>query len=98
MRLNFINKFQYSPLGVGGSIKYEELLEKPILIFGSGRSGPTILSEIIFQHEDLAWHSNYQEILTKSTRINYFRRFWDNKMWRLVKYWNFVGVSKNTRQ
>lgn len=79
-------------------IKYEELLEKPILIFGSGRSGTTILSEIIFQHEDLAWHSNYQEILTKSTLINYFRRFWDNSMWRLIKYWKFVGVSKNTRQ
>jgi len=79
-------------------IKYEELLEKPILIFGSGRSGTTILSEIVFQHEDLAWHSNYQEIFTKSTLINYARRFWDNKMWRLVKFWNFVGVSKNTRQ
>lgn len=79
-------------------VKYEELLEKPIIIFGSGRSGTTILSEIIFQHEDLAWHSNYQEILTGSTWINYFRRFWDNKIWRLVRFWKFVGVSKNTRQ
>lgn len=79
-------------------IKYEVLLEKPILIFGSGRSGTTILSEIIFQHEDLAWHSNYQEFLTKSTWINYFRRFWSNNAYNLVKYWKFVGVSKNTRQ
>lgn len=80
------------------AVKYEELLEKPIIIFGSGRSGTTILSEIIFQHEELAWHSNYQEIFTTSTYINYLRRLWENKWWRLVHFWRFVGVSKNTRQ
>src|SRR4051812_42559657 len=79
-------------------VKYEELLEKPIIIFGSGRSGTTIISEIIFQHEDLAWHSNYQELFTHSTLINYLRRLFENKWWRLVKFWSFVGVSKNTRQ
>ncbi|HRI19906.1 MAG TPA: sulfotransferase, partial [Panacibacter sp.] len=79
-------------------IEYEELLEKPIIIFGSGRSGTTIISEIIFQHEQLAWHSNYQEIFKKSTRINYLRRLFENKFWRLAKFWVFVGVSKNTRQ
>jgi len=79
-------------------VKYEELLEKPIIIFGSGRSGTTIISEIVFQHEDLAWHSNYQELFTHSTRINYLRRLFENKWWRWVKFWSFVGVSKNTRQ
>jgi hypothetical protein len=79
-------------------VKYEKLLEKPIIIFGSGRSGTTIISEIIFQHEDLAWHSNYQELFTHSTLINYFRRLFENKWWRLIKFWSFVGVSKNTRQ
>lgn len=79
-------------------IKYEELLQKPIIIFGSGRSGTTIISEIIFQHEDLAWHSNYQELFTHSASINYLRRLFHNKWWRLVKFWSFVGVSKNTRQ
>lgn len=80
------------------TVKYEELLKKPIIIFGSGRSGTTIISEIIFQHEDLAWHSNYQELFTHSTAINYLRCLFENKWWRLVKYWVFVGVSKNTRQ
>lgn len=80
------------------TVKYEELLEKPIIIFGSGRSGTTIISEIIFQHEHLAWHSNYQELFTHSTAINYLRRLFENKWWRLVKYWVFVGASKNTRQ
>lgn len=79
-------------------IKYEELLQKPIIIFGSGRSGTTIISEIIFQHEQLAWHNNYQELFTHSAAINYLRRFFDNKWWRLIKFWTFVGNSKNTRQ
>ncbi|MEP6513305.1 MAG: sulfotransferase [Parafilimonas sp.] len=79
-------------------IKDEEFLKKPIIIIGSGRSGTTIISEIIFQHELLAWHNNYQEIFTHSTHINYLRRFFDNKAWRLIKFWKFVGFSKNTRQ
>jgi hypothetical protein len=78
--------------------KLKKLLEKPIIIFGSGRSGTTVISEIIFQHEDLAWHSNYQELFTRSPSINYIRRLFDNKWWRLIKSWSFVGVSKNTRQ
>ncbi len=80
------------------SIKHEHLLEKPIILFGSGRSGTTIISEILFQHEDLAWHSNYQEIFPTLPQVNYLRQLFDNKLWRLVKFWNFVGVSKNTRQ
>lgn len=80
------------------TVKYEELLKKPIIIFGSGRSGTTIISEIIFQHETLAWHSNYQELFPSSIAINYLRRLFDNKVWKLVKFWSFVGVSKNTRQ
>lgn len=79
-------------------VKYEALLEKPIIIFGSGRSGTTIISEIIFQHEDLAWHSNYQELFTHLACINYLRRLFENKLWSLVKFWSFVGFSKNTRQ
>ena len=80
------------------NIRYEALLEKPIILFGSGRSGTTIISEILFQHEDLAWHNNYQEIFPALPQINFLRRLFDNKWWRLVTFWNFVGVSKNTRQ
>ena len=83
---------------MGAKIKNEELLQKPIILFGSGRSGTTIISEILFQHEELAWHSNYQEIFPGFPQINYLRRLFDNGWWRLVKFWNFVGVSKNTRQ
>jgi hypothetical protein len=65
-------------------VKNEHLLEKPIIIFGTGRSGTTVISEIIFQHEDLAWHSNYQELFPKFAGINYLRRAFDNKWWRKI--------------
>jgi hypothetical protein len=64
--------------------KNEKLLEKPIIIFGSGRSGTTLISEIIFQHEDLAWHSNYQELFPKFAGINHMRRLFDNRFWRII--------------
>lgn len=76
----------------------EKYLEKPIIIIGSGRSGTTIISEIIFQHEHLAWHSNYQEIFVFTPLINLLRRFFDNKYWRLRRFYKYVGVSKNTKQ
>lgn len=62
----------------------ENLLQKPIIIFGTGRSGTTVISDIIFRHEDLAWHSNYQELFPKFAGINYLRRAFDNKAWRVV--------------
>ncbi len=64
--------------------KNENLLEKPIIIFGTGRSGTTVISEIIFQHEDLAWHSNYQELFPKFAGINHMRRLFDNNLWRII--------------
>jgi hypothetical protein len=62
----------------------EYLLQKPIIVFGTGRSGTTTISEIIFQHEDLAWHSNYQELFPRFAGINYLRRAFDNKWWRKI--------------
>lgn len=62
----------------------ETLLKRPIVIFGTGRSGTTIISDIIFQHEDLAWHSNYQELFPNLAIVNYMRRLFDNKYWRLI--------------
>ncbi len=64
--------------------RYEHLLEKPIIIFGTGRSGTTVISDIIFRHEDLAWHSNYQELFPKFAGINYLRRVFDNSLWHII--------------
>jgi Sulfotransferase family len=79
----------------GGNEKY---LDKPIIIIGSGRSGTTIMSEIIFQHQDLAWHSNYQEIIVFTPLINLLRPILNNRLWRFKKFYKYVGASKNTRQ
>lgn len=64
--------------------KNEKLLERPVIIFGTGRSGTTVISDIILHHEDLAWHSNWQELLPKSAAINYLRRAFDNSLWNIT--------------
>lgn len=50
---------------------------------GFGRSGTTIISEIIFQHPDLAWLSNYQAKFPKSTWVNILRNLFDNPFWKI---------------
>jgi len=55
----------------------------PIIFIGSGRSGTTIISEIIFSHEDLAWLSNYQEKWPSIPEVNLFRSVFENRLWRL---------------
>lgn len=62
----------------------ESLLNHPVIIFGTGRSGTTVISDIVFHHEDLAWHSNYQELFPRFAGINYLRRFFDNRLWHIV--------------
>lgn len=58
-------------------------LTKPLVFIGSGRSGSTVISEIIFRHEELAWPSNYQDKFPGSTAVNYLRRFFENKRWHI---------------
>ncbi|MFT4153264.1 sulfotransferase [Parafilimonas sp.] len=76
----------------------EKYLDRPIIIIGSGRSGTTIMSEIIFQHEDLAWHSNWQELIIFTPLINLLRPLMNNRLWRFRKFHKYIGVNKNTRQ
>ena len=76
----------------------EKYLNKPIIIIGSGRSGTTIITEIICQHEHLAWHSNYQEIFLFTPLINLLRPVFHNKLWRFKKFYKYIGRSKNTKQ
>lgn len=64
-------------------MKNNNLLHKPIIFIGMGRCGSTIISEIVFQHEDLAWPSNYQNKFPSNVEINYIRLLLDNKFWKL---------------
>ncbi|HRI22063.1 MAG TPA: sulfotransferase [Panacibacter sp.] len=56
-------------------------LERPVIFIGSGRSGTTIISEIIFRHESLAWPSNYQERFPSVAAVNLIRNAFDNRLW-----------------
>ncbi len=61
----------------------EPNLKQPIIFIGMPRSGTTIISEIIFQHEDLAWISNFQDRSPKTAKINKTRAIFYNKLWQL---------------
>ena len=61
----------------------KSLVDNPVIIIGSGRSGTTILSEIIFTHEHLAWPSNYQEMFPGIPQINIVRNLFENKLWKI---------------
>lgn len=58
-------------------------LKNPLIFIGSGRSGTTIISEIVFRHESLAWPSNYQVLFPGVPKVNLLRRLFDNKFWHL---------------
>jgi hypothetical protein len=59
------------------------VLEKPIIFLGVSRSGTTIISEIIFQHQALAWPSNYQTRYPDKVWVNKIRPLLDNNIWSL---------------
>ncbi|MEP6466259.1 MAG: sulfotransferase [Parafilimonas sp.] len=59
------------------------ILEKPIIFLGVSRSGTTIISEIIFQHQALAWPSNYQTRYPDKVWVNKIRPLLDNNAWSL---------------
>lgn len=57
-------------------------IDNPIIFVGLGRSGTSIISEIVFEHEDLAWPSNYQNKFPNSELVNLVRPLLDNKFWQ----------------
>lgn len=69
-------------------------LQNPIIFIGTGRSGTTIISEIIMRHPDLAHPSHYQEKFVKYSFVNLFRNIFENKFWKIYgqkKQLNKVG-------
>ena len=54
-------------------------LQDPIIIFGTGRCGSSILSEIVFRHPDLAYPSNYHEIFRGRKEVSLIRHLFDNR-------------------
>lgn len=68
----------------------EKIDNNPIFFIGTGRNGSTLISDLVGNHPDLGWVSNYQnrfpEMLGVSLANNFFRNSIINSM----------GVSDNT--
>ncbi len=58
-------------------------LRKPIIFIGNPRSGTSVISEIVMRHKDIGYPSHYQNGFPRNTNINYFRRLFDNRFWRI---------------
>lgn len=58
-------------------------LDRPIIILGFGRSGTSIIADIVFQHDDIAYLSNYHAMFPNSRLINYIRVLFDNGLWSI---------------
>jgi len=58
-------------------------LEKPIIFIGTGRSGTSVITEIILRHKDLAFPSHYNELFYKYPIISLIRNIFDNRFWRI---------------
>lgn len=58
-------------------------LNKPIIIHGFGRSGTSIVADIILNHKSLAYVSNYNAIAPKSKWVNLMRLPFDNKFYKI---------------
>lgn len=54
-----------------------------IVLFGTGRSGTTILMEALFKHRELAYISNYLDKNPKAEGLNLLRYAFDNKLYRI---------------
>jgi hypothetical protein len=64
-------------------MKNYKTLEKPIIFIGTGRSGTSIISEIVCSHKDLAYVSNYSQKFPKSVYFNLIRHIFDNPLFRI---------------
>ena len=58
-------------------------VKRPIIFIGTGRSGTTVISEIILRHRDLAFPSIYQQVFFRLPEINLVRNLFDNRYWRI---------------
>lgn len=73
-----------------------DFLRKPVIFFGTGRSGSTIISEIIMKDRSLAFPSNYHHKYPAIEDVNYLRQLFDNRLWRLhgMKAQSGINVVK----
>jgi hypothetical protein len=69
-------------------------VNKPIILFGTGRSGTTIFMDALFRHKDLAYFSNLVERKPNWSFLNNLRSIHDNKLFRVHKQRNTTALSQ----
>ena len=62
------------------------MLNKPIIFFSTGRSGSTVISNIVMQHPDLAFPSQYSNHFPQFVSFNYLRTIFENRRWHLKRF------------
>ncbi len=72
----------------------KDFLVKPVIFFGTGRSGSTIISEIILKHRSFAFPSNYHHKYPSFESVNYLRQLLDNRYWRLHGMKSQSGINR----
>ena len=60
-------------------------MNKSIILFGTGRSGTTILMDALFRHKDVAYFTNYLNYRPQWLWSCYLRNLHDNNFFRILK-------------
>ena len=78
-------------------------IKNAIILNGPGRSGTTLVYQMLAYHEDLAWISNWVNRYPSNPYLSWFNRFYNHEKRMFPKpaeayqYWkHFYGVSNNT--
>jgi len=58
-------------------------MDNPLIFIGTGRCGSTVISNTVMAHEELAYQSNYQEILYPFPQASGIRNLFQNKFWNI---------------
>lgn len=58
-------------------------IEKILIFIGPGRSGSTVISEVIMEHELLGWPVHYLEYAPNFPQLDLLRHLFENKYWRI---------------
>lgn len=77
-------------------MKKEIDITNPVIFFGTGRSGTTLISNILMRHHDLGYPSNYHQRMPKNKYINYCRIFFESKLFQQIHRWS--GKSNVTKK
>jgi len=59
-------------------------MNSPIITLGTGRSGSSVISELLMRNDTAGWPSNYSDKFPGLTSINLVNRVFDNFIWTKI--------------